>query len=62
MYLLNPKKNFEKIDNDSYFIPDYRWGLEQFNDGIYEFSLIQWCKENFCKRIKIKIFLILDHI
>jgi len=49
MYLLNPKKNFEKIDNDSYFIPDYRWGLEQFNDGIYEYSLIQWCKENFCK-------------
>ncbi len=49
MYLLNPKKNFEKIDNNSFFIPDYKWGLDQFNNGIFEHSLIQWCKENFCK-------------
>ncbi len=49
MYLINPKQKFEKMDNNSFFISDYKWGVEQFNNGMFENRLINWCQDSFCK-------------
>jgi FkbM family methyltransferase len=49
MYLINPKQKFEKIDNNSFFISDYKWGIHQFNNGMFENTLINWCRNELCK-------------
>jgi FkbM family methyltransferase len=47
MYILNPKKQFIKLDPESFFINDPNVGAWMFSSGIPEWGHIQWCIDNF---------------
>lgn len=47
MYILNPKKQFIKLDPDSFFTNNSEVGAWMFSSGIPEWGHIQWCIQNF---------------
>jgi FkbM family methyltransferase len=49
MYIVNPKKEFLKINPESFFINNQEVGAWMFSSGVPEWGHIQWCIENFIK-------------
>ncbi len=49
MYFIKHQEKFEKISNDGFFYLDKKWGLHQFNNGMFENTLINWCRDELCK-------------
>lgn len=45
MFIVNPKKQFQKIDRESFLINNEKTGIWMFNDGMAECGLIDWCRQ-----------------